>query len=275
MASLGSRDVIADRMWLLAWLLMTSSMSIHGFDNTTTPLLDLYVIEELPANTVVKRIDLNRKLTPREHAQVRYSMLSRPTASDGSVPTRPLFTVDERGVIRTAQRIDRDALCRRTLDKSCYIRFDVAVRPMTHFRIVRVRIEIGDVNDNAPLFPRPAISLAVPESAAVGTTLHIPAAVDDDAGLNGLVRYVIVTSSPTKSAFQLMERSRTDVRLVLTSALDRETTDRYQLTISAEDGGEPPQSGSIQVCTLRVLAACCNKQGRPPTNKCVYLLALV
>ena len=50
-----------------------------------------------------------------------------------------------------------------------------------------------------------------------------------------------------------MERSRTDVRLVLTSALGRETTDRYQLTISAEDGGEPPQSGSIQVCTLRVL----------------------
>ena len=55
-------------------------------------------------------------------------------APDGSVPTRPLFTIDERrGTIRTAQRLDRDALCRRTVDHdSCYIRFDVAVRPTTN-----------------------------------------------------------------------------------------------------------------------------------------------
>jgi len=105
-------------------------------------------------------------------------------APDGSVPTRPLFTVDERrGTIRTAQRLDRDALCRRTVDHdSCYIRFDVAVRPMTHFRIVRVRVAIIDVNDNAPVFPRSSFSVALPESAAVGTSVPIPAAHDADSG---------------------------------------------------------------------------------------------
>jgi len=246
MASRGSHDVISDRMLLLTWLFMTSSTLIHGFDNATTPLLDLDVLEELPADSLVGSIELDRK---SEQEGLRYSMLSRPTAPDGSVPTRPLFTIDERrGVIRTAQRLDRDTLCRRTVDESCYIRFDVAVRPMTHFRIVRVRVEIVDVNDNAPVFPRPAISLALPESAAAGTSLHLPAAFDADSGVNGLVHYVIMTSSSAKNTFQLVERSRSDIRLVLTSPLDRETKDRYQLTVIAEDGGDPPQSGSIQVC---------------------------
>jgi len=258
MASRGSNGVTADRMLLLSWLLMTSSRLIYGYDNTTTPLVDLYVLEELPANSLVGSIELGRKLASTEHAALRYSILSRPTAPDGSIPTRPLFTIDERrGMIRTAQRLDRDALCRRTLDESCYIRFDVAVRPMTHFRIVRVRVEIVDVNDNAPVFPRSSITLALPESAAVGTSLHVPSAFDADSGVNGMVRYVTMTSTAAKNAFQLVERSRSDIRLVLTSPLDRETTDKYELTIIAEDGGEPPQSGSIQV--LQVLSVRTNK----------------
>jgi len=226
---------------------MTSSMLVHGH-NATTPLFELEVLEELPPNSLVGSIRLDRKLSPTEQAALRYSILSRPTVPDGSVPTRPLFTIHERrGMIRTAQRLDRDALCRRTLDEACYIRFDVAVRPMTHFRIVRVRVEILDVNDHAPVFPRPAITLSLPESAAVGTTLHVPAAFDADSRENGMIRYVTVSPAAAKNAFQLVERSRTDIRLVLTSPLDREMMDRYQLTIIAEDGGVPPQSGSIQV----------------------------
>jgi len=144
---------------------------------------------------------------------------------------------------------------------------------MTHFRIVRVRVEIVDVNDNRPTFPRPAINLAVPETAAVGTSLHLPAAHDADSGLNGQlryvtmtspaqatmtsrVRYVTMTSAAGKNVFQLVERSRSDIRLVLTSPLDRETTDKYQLMVIAEDGGEPPQSGSIQVITSAPAAGC-------------------
>ena len=235
-------------MLLLTCLLTTSSTLVLGFDNSTTPLLDLYVLEELPADSIVGRVELNRKLTSEQRAGLRYSLLSRPTAPDGSVSARPLFRIDERsGTIRTAQRLDRDALCRQT-DESCYIRFDLAVRPMSRFRIVRVRVDVVDVNDNAPSFPRRSLVLAVPESAAVGTSLPIPAAHDADAGVNGQVRYVIVTTpSSPPSAFQLAERSRSDIRLVLTSPLDRETVDRYQLTIVAEDGGNPPQSGSIQV----------------------------
>jgi len=255
----------ANRKLLLRWLLVVTScvtpISCHDNATTTTPLLDLYVLEELPAHSLVGSIDLGRRLTPTEQASLRYSLLSRPTAPDGSVPTRPLFTIDERrGMIRTAQRLDRDTLCRRSVDEACYIRFDVAVRPMTHFRIVRVRVEIVDVNDNRPTFPRPSINLALPESAAVGTSLHLPAAHDADSGVNGQLRYVMMTSAAVKNAFQLVERSRSDIRLVLTSPLDREKTDKYQLMVIAEDGGEPPQSGSIQVIRpyTRAPATCCS-----------------
>jgi len=249
MATRGSYHGTAYRMLMLAWLLVTSSRLVLGVGNATTPLLDLSVLEELPAGELVGIVQLNRKLTAAERDRLRFSLLSRPTAPDGSVPTRPLFTIDERrGMIRTAQRLDRDALCRRRkLDESCYIRFDVAVRPMTHFRIVRVRVEVVDVNDNAPVFARRAVAASLHESSAVGTSLHVPPAADADSGVNGLVRYVMVTSSSARNHFRLVERSRSDVRLVLTSPLDREATDRYQLTIVAEDGGEPARSGSIQV----------------------------
>jgi len=241
---MAARDVTADRMLLLTCLLTMLPRLVLGLDNATTPLLDLYVLEELPANSLVGSIKLDRQQTG-----LRYSLLSRPTVPDGSVPPRPLFTIDERrGTIRTAQRLDRDTLCRRTLDDTCYVRFDVAVRPMTHFRIVRVRVEIVDVNDNAPTFPQPSLSLSVQESSAVGTSLHVPAAHDADSGVNGLIRYVLLARPPTaRNPFRLEERSRSDIRLVLTSALDRETKDTYQMTIIAEDGGDPPQTGSIQV----------------------------
>jgi len=117
---------------LLTWLLaVTSSRLVLGYSNASTPLLDLSVLEELPADELVGSVPQD---DDQASGHLRYSLLSRPTAPDGSVPTRPLFTVDERrGTIRTAQRLDRDALCRRTVDHdSCYIRFDVAVRPTTN-----------------------------------------------------------------------------------------------------------------------------------------------
>ena len=39
----------------------------------------------------------------------------------------------------------------------------------------------------------------------------------------------------------------TDVQLILTRALDRESRDRYEVKVVAYDGGSPPRSGSVEV----------------------------
>jgi len=239
-------------------------------------LLDLYVIEELPAGynvgSIPRDMGFNQKYSPSELAELRYSMLSKPVVgsevgSPSKTPSslsgllsspssnfeRPLFAVDElHGTISTADKLDREALCRRLAEpissltvSPCVVRFDVAVRPMTQFRIIRVRVEILDVNDNEPTFPVGSIVLALPETAALGTSLHLPVAADADSGVNGVRRYTLETAV---DAFKLVERSRNDIRLVVTSPLDREQIAEYRLMVVAVDGGEPSRSGTLQVC---------------------------
>lgn len=240
-------------------------------------VLDLHVMEELPAGwsigSIPRNMDFDQKYTPAEMAELRYSLLSKPVVgsevggwpSSSSGPSssgfdRSLFSVDEvLGTIRTADKLDREALCRRTTEiqhttsltvTPCIVRFDVAVRPMTYFRIVRVRVEVLDVNDNEPTFPVDSISLALPETAAPGTSLHLPVAVDADSGVNGVRNYMLTTHV---DKFRLAERSRNDLRLVVTSPLDREATAEYRLVVVAVDGGQPSLSGSLQVgITLNV-----------------------
>jgi len=54
------------------------------------------------------------------------------------------------------------------------------VRPIEYFRIVRVRVEIVDINDNAPTFRPDFVALEISESAQPGTEFALPAADDAD-----------------------------------------------------------------------------------------------
>nr|KAG5705472.1 hypothetical protein BaRGS_004599 [Batillaria attramentaria] len=76
-------------------------------------------------------------------------------------------------------------------------------------------INITDMNDNAPLFPQPYVSLNVPESVPPYHVLHTSGAVDKDTGDN--------------------------------NSLDREAREFYQLQVRVVDGGFPQRSGSLTV----------------------------
>ena len=60
---------------------------------------------------------------------------------------------------------------------------------------MKVSIKVFDVNDNSPVFTRDLYSRKVVENVAVGTTVEVLRANDDDAGRNGDVRYKIVTGN--------------------------------------------------------------------------------
>lgn len=53
--------------------------------------------------------------------------------SVGQYPERERVT----GVVETTHRIDRELICRG--DDDCVIKFDVAVKPMRYFQIIKVR----------------------------------------------------------------------------------------------------------------------------------------
>lgn len=169
-------------------------------------------------------------------------------------------TIDDRtGHIRTSGRIDREALCRRT-DDACQVRLDIVVQPMAYFQIVKVSLDVLDVNDNSPAFSPPSLVHEMLESSPIGSAVPLPSAVDLDTSAFGVRRYELMTTSqdggpPSSSLkFELKETRKhdgsTDVRLVLVDSLDRERLPEHRMTVTAVDGGSPALRGSLDVTVL-------------------------
>ncbi|XP_078394755.1 protocadherin-18a [Cetorhinus maximus] len=154
-----------------------------------------------------------------------------------------LLTVrEEDGEVRIGERIDRERLCRPTA--ACRISFDVITLPTEHLQLIQVEVEVLDLNDHAPRFPRPLIPVEIFESASVGARFPLDSAADPDAGDNSLHTYSLTPSEH----FALEVRTRTDgakyADLIVVRELDRERQSRYELRLIASDRGDPPKSGS-------------------------------
>ena len=138
----------------------------------------------------------------------------------------------------------------------CVVRIDVAVRPVDYFRIVRLSVNVVDVNDHPPAFPDRALTVDVLESAGVGTMTALSLAVDPDSPPLSVVEYRAATTTDA-DVFRLVHRQGVDggfggLQLELVAGLDRELVDEYRMTIMAIDGGSPPLTGSTQL-TVRVV----------------------
>ncbi|XP_060741097.1 protocadherin-19 isoform X1 [Tachysurus vachellii] len=146
------------------------------------------------------------------------------------------------GLLLTKQKIDRDAVCRQT--PKCTISLEVMSNLM---EICVIKIEILDVNDNAPRFPTSHIDIEISENAAPGTRFPLEGASDPDSGSNGVQTYTITPND----IFGLEIKTRGDgskiAELIVEKTLDRETQSHYKFEITAEDGGEPPKTGNVQL----------------------------
>lgn len=174
----------------------------------------------------------------------------------GSIPIKPGFTYrfnepprefimnNTTGEIRTLVVLDRESLATD--------RFDLVVLSSQPTYPIEVRISVVDVNDNAPEFPEPSISVSFSESAAAGTKLLLDTASDKDSGINSVSDDYRIVNGNTDGKFRLEVTANPSgetsyLYLQTTGKLDRETTDFYQLNISARDGGTPTRYGYLQV----------------------------
>jgi len=125
----------------------------------------------------------------------------------------------------------------------------VAIGPASYFRIIRVSVEIADVNDNAPYFRQPTAVVRVRESATTGSSYPLPVAMDADGPLYGIQRYDL-TSSTSKLALSVETRradSRLVPRLIVQGELDHELETEYQVRLIAYDGGVPSLSATVEI----------------------------
>nr|KAG5699632.1 hypothetical protein BaRGS_005080 [Batillaria attramentaria] len=97
----------------------------------------------------------------------------------------------------------------------------------------QLTVHIQDVNNNPPVFSKNVYRETVPEDTSVGTSLLRVVATDVDEGLNGIVRYFIISGDDSYD-FSLDMASGV---LRLQKNLDHERVQEYTLTVRAEDSG--------------------------------------
>ncbi|XP_007650792.1 protocadherin beta-8-like [Cricetulus griseus] len=112
-----------------------------------------------------------------------------------------------------------------------------------------VRIEVVDINDNAPQFVQSLYEVQVPENSPVDALVLIVSARDLDAGIHGNVVYSLFQGGGASQPFVIDEVTG-EIRLK--GALDFETTPFYNMEIIATDSGGFSGKCSVTIQVLDV-----------------------
>ncbi|CAK7304595.1 CDH23 [Vulpes lagopus] len=105
---------------------------------------------------------------------------------------------------------------------------------------VQVVIQVLDVNDCRPQFSKPQFSTSVYENEPAGTSVITMMATDQDAGSNGELAYSL--EGPGVEAFHVDMDSG-----LVTTKRPLQSYERFNLTVVATDGGQPPLWGTTML----------------------------
>ncbi|XP_063204669.1 protocadherin gamma-B5-like isoform X12 [Chroicocephalus ridibundus] len=129
---------------------------------------------------------------------------------------------------------------------SCSVSFEALVQ--NPLNVFHVEVAIQDVNDNAPRFLRDNFQLEINELTSPGARFALGVADDADVGSNSLQGYELEANGYFAVEVKERQDGRKFAELVLRRALDRESEQSVRLVLTAVDGGDPPRSGTAQLC---------------------------
>ncbi|XP_049989742.1 protocadherin alpha-10-like, partial [Alexandromys fortis] len=173
----------------------------------------------------------------------------------------------QNGILFVNSRIDREALCGRSLE--CSIHLEVIVdRPL---QVFHVEVEVRDINDNPPVFPTAQKSLFVSETRALDSRFSLEGASDADIGTNALLTYRLSSNEYFSLEVPSTDEQVKPLELVLKKPLDRERASELHLVVKATDGGKPELTGTLEL-HITVLDA---NDNAPVFDRAVYRARLV
>ncbi|KAM8732244.1 protocadherin beta-15-like [Acanthopagrus schlegelii] len=171
------------------------------------------------------------------------------------------------GDLVVAERIDREEHCGEK--PSCVLKFEMLLE--NPLELHRLSLQVQDVNDNAPIFPKDTMKLEIRESADKGARYRINAAHDADIGKNSVESYILEQNSHFVFSIQTTRAGgRKYGELVLDKELDREEQQEMKLFLTAVDGGSPQRSGTVVIHVI-VLDA---NDNAPVFTEAVYTATL-
>ncbi|XP_068885002.1 protocadherin beta-15-like [Aphelocoma coerulescens] len=181
------------------------------------------VLENTPEGSVVLRV----VATDRDigvNGDISYQFSQAVSQTDNS------FTIDSTtGEIKLTKPLDFEAA--ETHELSVRARDGGGLSA-----ICKVLVEVVDVNDNASELVVSSFSSPLPENTAPGTVVALFTVRDRDSGANGKISCAL----EDQLFFSLRPAYKNYYEVVTVSALDREETAQYILTVTAADTGSPP-----------------------------------
>lgn len=187
-------------------------------------------------------------ISPNERAAESSSLL----ASDLAEQLCVTYTLNPltKDLIEAAFDIDRNTgnlVVARQLDRELQSEFRLEIRALDtsasnnpQSSAITVKIEVADVNDNAPRWPHDPVELQVSESLSVGSIIHNFTATDADSGTNGELQYRLLRYTPQlneslEQATPLFALDSLTGSLSLQAPLDFESLQEYLLIVQALD----------------------------------------
>ncbi|XP_074772573.1 protocadherin gamma-B5-like [Athene noctua] len=150
----------------------------------------------------------------------------------------------ESGELYVSERLDREEMCGEAA--SCSVSFEALVQ--NPLNVFHVEVDIQDVNDNSPRFLRDTFQLEINELTSPGARFSLGVAEDPDVGSNALQGYELEKNGYFAVEVKQSQDGSKFAELVLRRALDRESEQSLRLVLTALDGGDPPRSGTAQLC---------------------------
>ncbi|XP_044515819.1 protocadherin gamma-A10-like [Gracilinanus agilis] len=205
-------------------------------------LYEVSVPEDVQADTVVVKVQATDR-DEGSNSEITYSLIKLSEASS------LLFHIGSTsGELRIVGGLDFEADQLHELEVQAIDRGGL-------FALAHILLRVTDVNDNSPEITITSLFSPIPEDSPLRTIIALFNTHDRDSGENGQIRCTISKQVP----FEISGSFDNYYSLISSEILDREQISSYNITITAEDRGDPPLTSS-QVIQLQVS----DKNDNPP-----------
>ncbi|XP_026575635.1 cadherin-1-like [Pseudonaja textilis] len=156
------------------------------------------------------------------------------TGQGADIPPVGTFIIErETGMLKVTRPLDREKIPRYVM--LCHA---VLANGQTAEDPKEIIINVGDQNDNRPVFTQRVFEGSVEEGAKPGTSVMTVTATDADDAIdsyNGVITYSILSQEPEPEKQRFTINKETGLISVVVSGLDREKAPKYTLIVRAAD----------------------------------------
>ncbi|XP_067900217.1 protocadherin-10-like [Heterodontus francisci] len=150
--------------------------------------------------------------------------------------------------VLTVLHIDREEVSEYNITIICT---DAGSPPLTTNKTIRV--QVSDINDNAPRFTQTSFTMYVTENNGIGVSIGSVSAFDPDVGKNAILSY----SMTDKLLFGLPPSTFVSIDsasgvMFAQRSFDYEELRSFQVLVQAKDSGSPPLSNNVTVNVIIV-----------------------